>query len=75
MLEHSDRHKLVLGQNILPLRKHLAWYIKSIEGASKLRSELVQVNHYDEIQNIFNKYLDKLPYTCLLYTSPSPRDS
>jgi len=63
MLEHSDRHKLVLGQNILPLRKHLAWYIKSIEGASKLRSELVQVNHYDEIQNIFNKYLDKLPYT------------
>ena len=63
ILEHSKRHELVLGNNILPLRKHLAWYIKSMEGASKLRSELVQVNNYDEIKEIFDKYLDKVPYT------------
>ncbi len=63
ILEHSTRHEVFFGENILPLRKHLAWYIKSMEGAAVLRNELVRVNNYKEIRDIFVKYLDKVAYT------------
>jgi nifR3 family TIM-barrel protein len=41
---------------IIELRKHLVWYIQGLPQASRLRQQLVQVNNYDEIKNIFDQY-------------------
>lgn len=41
---------------IIELRKHLVWYIQALPQASRLRQQLVQVNNYEEIKNIFDQY-------------------
>ncbi len=41
--------------SFLPMRKHLAWYIKGIAGAAELRSRLVLTNNSAEVAQIFKE--------------------
>lgn len=53
ILEHARLAFELKGKHgIVELRKHLAWYVKGIDGASALRRQLVRVNTIEEIQNI-----------------------
>lgn len=40
---------------VLPLRKHLAWYVKGFPNASEVRVKLVQVNSIDEAKKILTE--------------------
>ncbi|MDR0463148.1 MAG: tRNA-dihydrouridine synthase [Pseudomonadales bacterium] len=42
--------------NFLPMRTHLASYIKDVAGASQIRSELVQANSADEVEKILESH-------------------
>ena len=48
-LEHKGPHGLI------ELRKHLSWYVKGLPDAKKLRQQLVQVQHLEEIKTILNR--------------------
>jgi tRNA-dihydrouridine synthase len=37
-------------------RKHACYYVQGLSGASKLRSQLVQVSHLAELENILKSY-------------------
>lgn len=55
MLQHAKLALELKGeQSIIELRKHLAWYIKSIPGAKELRSKLVQVKTFAEIEEVLS---------------------
>ena len=45
-LAHKDAH------GIIELRKHLAWYVKGIPGASALRQQLVRVKTIEDITSV-----------------------
>ncbi len=62
-LKRQDIFKLILEQTtlkqklkgpagIIEFRKHLAWYVQGLAGASKLREKLVKVNSFNDIKNI-----------------------
>ncbi|MDD3679675.1 MAG: tRNA-dihydrouridine synthase [Candidatus Shapirobacteria bacterium] len=56
MMDHVRYYLDLFGQdNFLDLRKHLAWYSKGFPGASKLRSRLVRVNCYADIERIIGQ--------------------
>ncbi|MFC1687974.1 tRNA dihydrouridine synthase [Patescibacteria group bacterium] len=40
---------------IIEMRKHLAWYVHGVPGASMLRAKLVRVNTLEDIESILNK--------------------
>lgn len=42
--------------SFLPMRKHLAWYIKGVPQAKEIRQELVQTNSSEQVQRVFEKY-------------------
>lgn len=42
--------------HFLPMRKHLAWYIKGVAKASEIRSKLVETNSAAEVIEIFREY-------------------
>jgi tRNA-dihydrouridine synthase len=63
ILQHARLHEKYNPGKILPLRKHLAWYISGIEGASNLRSQLVRVENVSDIEKILGQYLDKMGYS------------
>lgn len=58
-LEHAKLYELFFSSqekySFLPMRKHLAWYIKGIVGAPKVRSQLVQSNNSKDVEKIFNQ--------------------
>jgi len=45
--------KLKGEQAFVDLRKHLCWYVQGIPGASSYRSQLVKIENYQDIKNIF----------------------
>lgn len=51
MLEHAKLALQIKGeQSVIELRKHMAWYIKAMPGAKELRSKLVQVKTFEDIE-------------------------
>jgi nifR3 family TIM-barrel protein len=65
-LKNKDIFKIALRQSklcqklkgetgIIELRKHLCWYVQGLTGASAYRSQLVKVNNYQDIKDIFKK--------------------
>lgn len=42
--------------HFLPMRKHLAWYVKGIPHAKQIRQELVRSNSSQEVAKIFKKW-------------------
>ena len=54
ILEHCELAVKVKGQKrgMLEMRRHLASYVKGIDGASDLRAQLVRVESVEEVENI-----------------------
>lgn len=58
-IEHARLHEQIKpAKAFVQMRKHLTWYIKSIHGASALRSQLVRANNSQEMEQILTNYLD-----------------
>ncbi len=53
-LEHARLMVSIKGEKygIMEMRKHLAWYFKSMPNVSELRAKLVKVNSLDELKEI-----------------------
>ena len=53
-LEHAEALTLLKGQHIglLEMRKHLAWYIKGIKGATEARVKINRANDFEEMKSI-----------------------
>ena len=60
-LKHARLYEKIYGEgeryNFLPMRKHLAWYIKGVEDAKDLRVKLCQTNSSEEVAEILREYL------------------
>lgn len=59
-LEHTQLYEKTYpesdGYKFLPMRKHLAWYTKGIEGAALIRSALVRANNSLEVEAILKEH-------------------
>ena len=55
-LEHARLMVSIKGEKygIMEMRKHLAWYFKSMPNVSELRAKLVKVNSLDELKEILH---------------------
>lgn len=42
--------------NFLPMRKHLAWYVKTIPHASNIRAQVVMATAANQVKEIFQEY-------------------
>ena len=52
-LEHTELSlKLKDARGMLEMRKHLAWYIRGMEGAGKMRERLVRANTLEEVKAV-----------------------
>jgi len=59
-IRHARLEEKLKGPGaIVELRKHLCWYAQGISGASHLRSQLVKVFNAQEIENIFNAWVEE----------------
>jgi len=56
ILEHCELAVRIKGERrgMLEMRKHLAHYVKGIEGAKELRAKLVRVESLDEVATLLN---------------------
>jgi len=53
ILAHAKLAYQLLGKRgIIELRKHLAWYFIGVANSSKIRSQLVKVNDFEDVKNI-----------------------
>jgi nifR3 family TIM-barrel protein len=53
MIEHSEKFmEMTPHLNFHSLRKHLAWYAKNFERASRMRDRLMKVNNIDDVKSI-----------------------
>ncbi|MFA4937354.1 MAG: tRNA-dihydrouridine synthase [Patescibacteria group bacterium] len=53
MLQHARLALTSKGSHgLLDLRKHLAWYVKSLPRAASLRNQLVKINELRELENM-----------------------
>lgn len=58
ILANAELVKKLKGEaGLVELRKHLVWYVNGLNGASKLRAELVKIKTLKELKYILNKYL------------------
>lgn len=59
-LEHARLYEQTFQADpkysFLPMRKHLAWYIKGMPNAAEIRSKLVRANTSDEVEAICRTY-------------------
>ncbi|MBD3247686.1 hypothetical protein GF382_00150 [Candidatus Falkowbacteria bacterium] len=55
ILKHARIHKKLYGDNMMPMRKHLCWYVNGLSGAKELRKKLVEVNTYKDIERALKK--------------------
>lgn len=54
ILEHADLQLEYKGEyvGIREMRKHLSWYLKGFEGASKMRKEINEMETFDQLRKI-----------------------
>lgn len=56
-LSQAESVRTLKGKmGIIELRKHLVWYMAGLDGAAKLREQLVKVNRVSDIKKILEKY-------------------
>ena len=60
ILEHYRLMKELKGENtaVKEMRKHTAWYIKGMPGASAMRGEIFKAETYDEVLEILKTYFN-----------------
>jgi tRNA-dihydrouridine synthase len=59
-LEHCRLYEQTYNKSekyhFMPMRKHLGWYVKGVEGAREIRIELFQANNSAEVETIFKRH-------------------
>lgn len=59
-VEHARLYEQTYSRDVkysfLPMRKHLAWYMKGMPNAAEIRSRLVRANSSDEVVEICQSY-------------------
>ena len=56
-LEHATIFQEINGSYFSGMRKHLGWYCRGFQGASKLRAQLVRVKDLEETKELLLPYL------------------
>ena len=52
-IEHAEVYEKILGaEYFVPMRKHLAWYIRGFSNASELRQKLMQAKSSQDVKDI-----------------------
>lgn len=61
-LEHTEMLVEEKGEKrgVCEARKHIAWYIKGINGASKLKTEIFKISDIAIMRHILTKYINQL---------------
>ncbi len=59
-LEHATLFQEINGHYFSGMRKHLGWYCRGFQGASKLRAQLVCVKSLEETQALLLPYLSEV---------------
>ncbi len=58
VLRHAQLHMAEYGpRGITTFRKHLSWYFKGIEGIKSFRTELMQVNSMERLQELLAQFV------------------
>ena len=62
MIEHIEMLVLEKGESrgIKEARKHIAWYIKGLPGASRLKEKVFKINDFSLMRKLLNEYIDNL---------------
>ncbi|MCH5211130.1 MAG: tRNA dihydrouridine synthase DusB [Oscillospiraceae bacterium] len=62
MIEHIEMLVLEKGESrgIKEARKHIAWYIKGLPGASRLKEKVFKINDFPLMRELLNEYIDNL---------------
>lgn len=55
MIKYKGDHR-----GIMEMRKHAAWYLKGIKGSSKVKDQLNRVNSREEIESLFQGFIQTL---------------
>lgn len=54
ILRHAKKFEKIKGERaMVDLRKHLCWYVQGVKNASDYRSQMVAINNYQDVKNIF----------------------
>lgn len=60
MLEHARLYEEIYAggekYSFLPMRKHLAWYVRGVPEASKIRMALCQTNSSEEVEKVLKEF-------------------
>lgn len=61
---HLDRLIALKGEHqaIREMRKHLAWYLKGLPGAHKVKDAVMELNSRDEVEAVLNAYVQSLEH-------------
>lgn len=61
-LEHTRRLIENKGESrgIREARKHIAWYIKGMRGASVIKTEMFRISEFAVLENTLSRYVDKI---------------
>lgn len=61
-LEHTRMLVEEKGESrgIKEARKHIAWYIKGLKGASALKSKIFTISEFDILEHLLNTYVEQL---------------
>lgn len=61
-LRHAEMLTEEKGEErgIKEARKHLAWYIKGLRGASRLKTEIFRISDFAVMKSVLTEYIDKI---------------
>lgn len=59
---HMDRLIDLKGESVAvkEMRKHMAWYLKGMEGAARIKDSIMELAHRDEMVSILSEYAARL---------------
>ena len=60
-LEHLELMVKVKGEHIgmLEARKHMAWYVKGMHGAARIKDMINSISKYDDMKNLMTGILEE----------------
>jgi len=59
---HMDRLIALKGEKVAvkEMRKHLAWYLKGLPGAARVKDAIMEETHRDEVVRMMERYVDQV---------------
>ncbi|TVX85178.1 tRNA dihydrouridine synthase DusB [Paenibacillus agilis] len=61
-LVHMDRLIALKGEKVAvkEMRKHLAWYLKGLPGAARVKDAIMEESHRDEVERMLGEYVEQV---------------